>query len=283
MQPVSSPRILMCPPDYFGIEYEINPWMNVQKGSDAVRARQQWDALYRSLLDRNVALELIEPVKGLPDLVFTANCGLVYENLFISSRFRYGVRQGEAPYFERWARDRGFELVIMPERFHFEGAGDALFCGDTLIAGYRFRSDVRSHQWIGERISREVLPLELVDPRFYHLDTCFCPLAPDLALFYPGAFDEYGISVLRDRIPNLIEVAPEEAISFSCNAVVVGRTVILNEGALKLAADLEARGFTVHPLQFSEFIKSGGSAKCLTFRVDGEEAATWNRHEASVP
>ena len=100
MQPESSPRILMCPPDYFGIEYEINPWMNVQKGSDALRARQQWDALYRNLLDLDVAVELIEPVKGLPDLVFTANCGLVYENLFISSRFRYGVRQGEAPYFE---------------------------------------------------------------------------------------------------------------------------------------------------------------------------------------
>ena len=282
MQPFSSPRMLMCPPDHFGIEYEINPWMNVQKGSDALRARQQWDALHRSLLALDVAVELIEPVKGLPDLVFTANCGLVYENLFISSRFRYGVRQGEAPLFESWARQRGFEVVIVPERFHFEGAGDALFCGDTLIAGYRFRSDVRSHQWIGERISREVLPLELVDPRFYHLDTCFCPLAPDLALFYPGAFDEYGISVLRDRIPGLIEVAAEEAISFSCNAVVVGRTVILNEGAIKLAADLEQRGFAVRPLQFSEFIKSGGSAKCLTFRVDGEEAASWNRRQGAL-
>jgi N-dimethylarginine dimethylaminohydrolase len=275
MQPESSPRILMCPPDYFGIEYEINPWMNVQHGSDAVRSRQQWDALYRSLIELNVAVELIEPVQGLPDLVFTANCGLVYENLFISSRFRYGVRQGEAPFFERWARDRGFEVVIMPESFHFEGAGDALFCGETLIAGYRFRSDVRSHQWIGERISREVLPLELVDPRFYHLDTCFCPLAEDVALFYPGAFDEYGISVLRDRIKRLIEVAPEEAISFSCNAVVVGRTVLLNEGAPKLAADLAELGFEVRPLGFSEFIKSGGSAKCLTFRADGEEAASW--------
>ncbi len=97
----SSPRILMCNPDYFGIEYEINPWMNVQKGSDSARAHEQWRALHRSLLDLNVAVELIEPVKGLPDLVFTANCGLVYENLFISSRFRFGVRQGEAPYFER--------------------------------------------------------------------------------------------------------------------------------------------------------------------------------------
>jgi len=281
MQPESSPCILMCSPDYFGIEYEINPWMNVHKGSDAARARQQWDSLHRNLLDLNVTVELIEPVKGLPDLVFTANCGLVFENLFISSRFRYGVRQGEAPCFERWARDRGFEVVTMPDRYHFEGAGDALFCGETLIAGYRFRSDVKSHQWIGEWIGREVLPLELVDPRFYHLDTCFCPLATDLALYYPGAFDEYGISVLRDRISHLIEVAPEEAISFSCNAVVVGQTVILSEGAPKLAADLEKIGYQVRPLCFSEFIKSGGSAKCLTFRVDGEEAASW-KHEGGA-
>jgi N-dimethylarginine dimethylaminohydrolase len=134
-------------------------------------------------------VELIKPVKGLPDLVFTANCGLVYKTLFICSRFRYGVRQGEAPLFESWAGSRGFEVVAMPEGYNFEGAGDALFCGETLFAGYRFRSDVRSHQWIGERIGQEVLPLELVDPRFYHLDTCFCPLAPDLAIYYPGALE----------------------------------------------------------------------------------------------
>ena len=149
----------------------------------------------------------------------------------------------------------------MPERFHFEGAGDALFCGDTLIAGYRFRSDVRSHQWIGERIAGKCCLSSSIDPRFYHLDTCFCPLATDLALFYPGAFDEYGISVLRDRIPGLIEVAAEEAISFSCNAVVVGRTVILNEGALKLAADLEQRGFAVRPLRLLRVHQVRGKRK----------------------
>jgi N-dimethylarginine dimethylaminohydrolase len=265
----------MCPPDYFGIEYEINPWMNVKVGSDSRRAQEQWEALHQALLGLNVDVELIQPVKGLPDLVFTANCGLVYDNMFIISRFRYGVRQGEAPVFESWARSRGFDVVSMPEGFQFEGAGDALFCGETLFAGYRFRSDVRSHQWIGERIGQEVLPLELVDPRFYHLDTCFCPLAPGLAIYYPGAFDSYGLSVLRDRVPELIEVAAEEAISFSCNTVVVGRTVVLNEGAPLLAANLKERGFQVRPLLFSEFIKSGGSAKCLTFRIDGEDAASW--------
>jgi N-dimethylarginine dimethylaminohydrolase len=265
----------MCPPDYFGIEYEINPWMNLRVASDAERARRQWTALAAALKEFDVAIDLIEPASGLPDLVFTANAGIVYRDLFISSRFRYGVRQGESPHFESWAKQRGLDVVVMPEGYNFEGAGDALFCGETLFAGYRFRSDVRSHQWIGERLGVEVLPLELVDPRFYHLDTCFCPLEADAAIYYPGAFDEYGRSVLNGRIPSLIEVAPEEAISFSCNAVVVGKTVILNAGATKLADSLGERGYAVRALEFSEFIKSGGSAKCLTLRVDGEEAASW--------
>ncbi len=277
MDTASTHRILMCPPDHFGIEYEINPWMNVRVGSDTERSRLQWTALHGTLQELGVLVDQIDPVPGLPDLVFTANAGVVYRNLFISSRFRFGVRQGETPHFEDSARRRGFEVVNLPEGFQFEGAGDALFCGETLFAGYRFRSDVRSHQWVGERLGVEVLPMELIDPRFYHLDTCFCPLAPDWALYYPGAFDDYGRSVLRDRIPHLIEVVAEEAASFSCNAVVVGRTVVLNEGAPKLAATLKGAGYAVRPLGFSEFIKSGGSAKCLTLRIDGEEAASWKQ------
>jgi N-dimethylarginine dimethylaminohydrolase len=265
----------MCPPDYYGIEYEINPWMNRMVASDAVESHRQWRALHDTLRDLGVAIERLEPVAGLPDLVFTANAGLVFHNRFISSRFRYGVRQGETPHFERWAREHGFVVETLPAGMNFEGAGDALFCGETLFAGYRFRSDARSHQWIGEALGVEVLPLELVDPRFYHLDTCFCPLAPDAALYYPGAFDDYGRSVLNDRVAHLITVSAEEAVTFSCNAVVVGRTVIMNEETPKLACALGDAGYTVRPLRLTEFIKAGGSAKCLTLRLDGEEAAAW--------
>jgi len=274
-------RILMCPPDYFGIEYEINPWMNMQQGTNPQPARRQWQRLYQTLCDLGAAIDLLEPIPGLPDLVFTANAGLVFHDMFLPARFRFGVRQGESPHFEKWARDCGFTLVPLPESMNFEGAGDALFCGDTMFAGYRFRSDVRSHQWVGERLGVPALPLELVDPRFYHLDTCFCPVAPGVAIYYPGAFDEYGRSVLKDRIDCLVEVSAEEAVSFSCNAVVVGRSVVLNQGAPKLAAALESLGFNVRPLEFSEFIKSGGSAKCLTLRIDGEEAASW-RHAGQI-
>ncbi len=276
-------RILMCPPDHYGIEYEINPWMHHEVPTDPTLSRRQWTALRDLLHDLGVRIETLAPVPGLPDLVFTANAGLVYHNKFVSSRFRFGVRQGETPHFERWARAGGFEIVALPEgQSYFEGAGDALFCGETLFAGYRFRSDAQSHQWVADRLKVEVLPLELVDPRFYHLDTCFCPLTESEALYYPGAFDDYGRSVLRDRIPTLIEVSADEAVSFSCNAVVVGRNVVLNAGATKLAGALEASGYRVHPVSLTEFIKSGGSAKCLTLRIDGEEAAAWKYEALAV-
>jgi N-dimethylarginine dimethylaminohydrolase len=277
---MTQPRILMCPPDYYGIEYEINPWMSLRVRSDPEQSRRQWRALHETLLDLGVAVELLEPVRGLPDMVFTANAGLIYRETAVLSRFRYGERQGEAPHFATWFRAHGFDLLEMPPGMYFEGAGDALFCGETLFAGYRFRSDARGHAWIGERLGVRVLPLELVDPRFYHLDTCFCPLAEGEAIYYPGAFDDYGRAVLRANIPSLVEVSADEAASFSCNAVVVGRTVVLNAGAPKLARALQERGYGVRPLALTEFIKAGGSAKCLTLRLDGEEAATWKHAEA---
>ncbi len=275
-------RILMCPPDHYGIEYEINPWMDRLVGSDPAESRRQWKALHDTLVDLGVAVSLMDPQPGLPDLVFTANAGLVYGDLFLNSRFRHGVRQGETPWFDRWARAHGFAVEDLPPGHNFEGAGDALFCGATLFAGYRSRSDARSHHWIGDRLGVPVLPLELVDPRFYHLDTCFCPLAEDAALYYPGAFDEYGRSVLRGQIPTLIEVSAEEAASFSCNAVVVGKTVVLNDGAPKLARTLNDHGYEARPLRLTEFIKAGGSAKCLTLRLDGEEAATWRHRPGPI-
>ena len=194
-------RILMCPPVHYGIHYEINPWMKVQEGSDEHRARTQWAALQSALESLGAVVELMVPVPGLPDLVFTANAGLVHGNRFLSSRFRFGVRQRETPHFEAWFQAHDFQVESLPDEYFFEGAGDALFCGETLYAGYRFRSDARSHQWLGRHLGVEVLPIELVDPRFYHLDTCFCPIAEDAAIYYPGAFDSYGRSVLQAASP----------------------------------------------------------------------------------
>ena len=272
---MKQPRILMCPPDYFGIEYEINPWMSRAHGSTPERAQRQWRALHDALGGLGVRIELMTPQAGLPDLVFTANAGLVFGQRFFSSRFRHEVRARETPHFDAWFTEHGFAVETLPDSMYFEGAGDALFCGKTLFAGYRIRSDVKGHQYLGEALERMVLPLELVDPRFYHLDTCFCPLAPDQAIYFPGAFDAYGQKVIEKHIPNLVKVGEAEAARFACNAVVVGKTVILNAGSDQLARALEAWGYRCVAVELDEFLKSGGSAKCLTLRLDGEDAALW--------
>jgi N-dimethylarginine dimethylaminohydrolase len=270
-----APTILMCPPDHYGIEYEINPWMSRAHGAAPDRARAQWRQLHDTLVGLGAAVELMTPRPGLPDLVFTANAGLVFGRRFFSSRFRHEVRARETPYFDEWFAAHGFAVEKLPEGVYFEGAGDALFCGRTLFAGYRIRSDVRGHQYLAETLKRQVLPVELVNPYFYHLDTCFCPLAPGEAIWFPGAFDAYGRKVIEAHVPRLLAVQEEESRRFGCNAVVVGKAVVVNAGCERLAAGLRAWGYAPVAVELDEFIKSGGSAKCLTLRLDGEEAAIW--------
>jgi N-dimethylarginine dimethylaminohydrolase len=273
------PRILMCPPDYYGIEYEINPWMNRQRQADHAVAVEQWSRLRHTLEDAGARIELLEPIKGLPDLVFTANAAMIYRREAVLARFRHPQRQGEEPFDEAWLAEHGFSIRKLDEGIYFEGAGDALFCGDTLIAGYRIRSDVRGHQLVGAMFGCRVIPLELVDPYYYHVDTCFCPLAPGLAVYFPGAFDDYGRRALAEAVDELVEANEEESRRFACNAVVVGRTVVTNTGCPRLHAALRERGFEPRETPLDEFVKAGGSAKCLTLRLDGEEAAGW-KHQS---
>lgn len=282
LPPTAAPRILMCPPDYYGIEYEINPWMNRGRQADRARAAQQWSALRGLLEQAGARIELLEPRPGLPDLVFTANAALIFRQQALLSRFRHPQRQGETPHDEAWLAAAGFATAHLPEGVYFEGAGDALFCGDTLFAGYRIRSDARGHQRVGELLGVRVIPLELVDGYYYHLDTCFCPLTPGEALYFPGAFDDYGRRVLRELVPRLVEVEADEARHFACNAVVVGRRVVTNVGCPRLHAALDARGYEPWETPLDEFVKSGGSAKCLTLRLDGEEAAGWRATPAAA-
>jgi len=269
------PHILMCPPVFYGIHYEINPWMNTERQADHPQAVDQWNALRQHIESAGARVSLVEPVDGLPDLVFTANAAMIYGRRAILSRFRHPQRQGEEPHNRRWFAEHGFEVIDPPANFNFEGAGDALFCGDTLYAGYRMRSDAAGHQAIGQMLGVRVLPVELVDPRYYHLDTCFCPLAPDTAIWYPAAFDDYGRRAIEEHVPNLLAVEQAEAERFACNAVVLGRTVITNTGCDRMAAALATEGYKPIATPLDEFVKAGGSAKCLTLRLDGEEAASW--------
>lgn len=272
---MQTPHILMCPPDFYGIEYEINPWMDRTRQADRELARVQWQGLHDILVELGATVSKLEPIQGCPDLVFTANAAMVFRRRAVLSHFRHPERQREEDYDAAWLEEHGFMIDRLPPDMYFEGAGDALFCGDTLFAGYRIRSDARGHQHIGMMLGKRVIPMELVDPYYYHLDTCFCPIAPGEAIYFPPAFDDYGRRALAELVPSLIPVAEDEARSFACNAVVVGRTVVTNVGSPQLQKSLQDKGYATVETPLSEFVKAGGSAKCLTLRLDGEEAAGW--------
>jgi len=264
-------ELLLCPPDYYGIEYEINPWMSRARGAEAAVAQTQWKNLYATLSKLNCKIHLVVPQPKLPDMVFTANAGLAIGRKFIPSNFRHKERAGEATHFARWMEQQGYEVAWLPNELYFEGEGDALFAGDVLFCGYKFRSDINSHRAIAEMLGCLVISVELVDPRFYHLDTCFCPLPGGDAIWFPAAFDEYGQRAICEHVRELIDVAEEEAKHFCCNAVVLERDIVLPEGAPKLVNALTNRGYSCHQLPMSEFLKAGGACKCLTMFLPQRE------------
>lgn len=258
----------MCPPDYYEIAYEINPWMSVKRQVDQKLAKKQWDDFYHLLTkELKIRVELLAPVPKLPDLVFTANGGLVSKKNFVRANFRHKERQPEARIFEEWFRKKGWEIKRIPPAHRFEGEGDALFCGKELYTGYHFRSDIEAHEFVARTLKVSYYALELADKRFYHLDTCFAPLDEKTALAYLPALEPYSREILRETLPDLVEVPEAEALRFACNAVVIGKEVILNLGCPKTEEALRSRGFNPHALEFSEFIKAGGSAKCLVLRL----------------
>lgn len=267
------PRLLLCPPDYYGIEYEINPWMRRTRDAERELARAQWKSLHDKLDSLGCQIDLLEPQPGLPDLVFTANAGLVIGRRFIPSNFRHKERRGEEVHFARWFAEHGFEVIELPSKLVFEGEGDALFCGDILFCGYKFRSDIQAHRRLGELLGCLVVSVELADERFYHLDTCFCPLPDGGALWFPNAFDEYSQRAIREHCGTLTEVAAAEASHFACNAVVLDRNIVLPAGSPQLCRDLTERGYHPHELEMSEFIKAGGACKCLTLFVPAPTSA----------
>src|SRR5207302_2427456 len=169
--------LLLCPPDHYGIEYEINPWMSRARGTEAAVAQSQWKGLYDALLRLDCRIELVEPQPKLPDMVFTANAGLAVGKKFIPSNFRHQERAGEAPYFVRWMEEHGYEILRLSENLYFEGEGDALFGGDALFCGYKFRSDIQSHRAVAEMLGCLVISVELVDKCFLIIDNCYYHLS----------------------------------------------------------------------------------------------------------
>lgn len=257
----------MCPPTFFGIEYEINAWMHEDNQVDHTEAAKQWQKLYEIYTQQlGWHVELAEPVKHLPDMVFATDCCLMLDGKILLSNFRYPERQPESAEFEKWFRAHGFTNIKKAKNL-FEGGGDNLMYGDKILAGHGFRSDEKAAAELAEYFGREVIPLRIVDPFFYHLDTSVAVLDAQTVAYYPPALDEASQKRLRAAVPNLIEATREEADGFGLNAVSDGRAVITSNKSESLLQKYRAAGFEVIATPITEFRKSGGGVKCLTLKI----------------
>jgi lysine-ketoglutarate reductase/saccharopine dehydrogenase-like protein (TIGR00300 family) len=262
----------MCRPEFYGVHYVINPWMegNLHKSSPEA-AMRQWHAL-RRLLEERARVECIDPQPGLPDMTFTANAGLVLGQAVVLSRFFHQERRGEEAHFKQWFQDHGYTIHELPPELPFEGAGDALLdpAGGWLWAAYGIRTELDTHPYLASWLDLEVLSLRLVDKRFYHLDTCLCPLNGGYLMYYPPAFDDRSNRLIEQRVAagKRIVVGEADAVNFACNAVNIENTILLNQAGDALMAGLRAAGFEVIETPMTEFMKAGGSAKCLVLRLN---------------
>ncbi len=266
-------RLLMCPPRHFGVLYEINPWMHREVTVEADRARAEWDRLVATL--RAAGAEVVEmPARPeVPDLVFTANAGLVNGNQFVPSHFRHLERRPETPINAAWFAEHGWRVDRLPGYVDHEGAGDALpFTPDgqrtVLLSGYSFRSDASAATSLATLLGCPVRPVQLVDPRLYHLDLTFCPLDGRRAMVAPLGWDSYGRKVIEALVPEPLVLTDEEALSFCANSVVVDRTVVMPTTPPRVGRQLEAWGFEVAESPVGEFLKAGGGCRCLTLALD---------------
>ena len=270
-------RYLMCRPDHFTVSYTINPWMEPRNPTDTAKAVAQWQTLYDTYVALGHEVELIDPVPGLPDMVYTANGGFVIDGTALGVRFRVDERRGEERPFMDWFARHGFD-VVEPVEVQ-EGEGDFLLVGDVILAGTGFRSVGDSHREVAEVFGREVVSLRLIDPRFYHLDTAISVLDPvegaggvaraNIA-YLPTAFDDASRRVLAERYPDAIQVSDADGAVFGLNSASDGYNVFISPRAKGFEAQLRARGYNPVPVDLSELLLGGGGIKCCTLELRGE-------------
>jgi N-dimethylarginine dimethylaminohydrolase len=262
----SSPRhYAMTAPTFFAVEYTINPWMDTSTSVDTHVALNQWETLRQTYKELGHTVELVEPVAGLPDMVYAANGGLLLNGAAVVARFAYPQRAGESAAYAEWMARHGYHPV--ETRHVNEGQGDLLVAGSLLLAGCGFRTDRRAHDEIAALVGMPVVSLELVDPRFYHLDTALAVLDDTTVAFYPPAFTEASRARLLELFPDAIEVGSADAWVLGLNAVSDGLNVVLPAAATGFAKQLRAAGFRPIGVDLSELLKGGGSVKCCTLEV----------------
>lgn len=270
-------RYLMCRPEHFTVSYRINPWMEPAKPTDTAKALAQWQTLYDTYVALGHEVELIDPVPGLPDMVYTANGGFIVDGRALGVRFRVDERRGEERPFMDWFAAHGFD-VVEPVSVQ-EGEGDFLLVGDTILAGTGFRSTGDSHAEIARVFDREVVSLRLVDPRFYHLDTAISVLDPvdgpggvekaNIA-YLPSAFDDDSRRILEERYPDAILVDDADGAVFGLNSASDGYNVFISPRATGFEAQLRERGYNPVLVDLSELLLGGGGIKCCTLELRGK-------------
>jgi len=255
----------MCRPEFFTVSYRINPWMHPEEPTDTSLAVQQWSALYDTYLRLGFTVQLIDPLPGLPDMVYAANGGFVLEGIAYGAKFHHAERAPEGPAYMDWFHDHGFE-VHEPTEVN-EGEGDFLLVGDVILAASGFRSDTSSHHEISRVYGREVVSLQLINPSFYHLDTALAVIDSETVSYLPSAFDEASLQVLRTRYPDAIIATEEDAAILGLNSFSDGHNVVIAEKAVTFATDLRARGYNPIGVDLSELLLGGGGVKCCTLEL----------------
>ena len=266
--PVRTPgtrSVLMCRPEFFSVVYRINPWMDPHLPTDTALAVRQWETLYQTYLDLGFDVQLVDPIKGLPDMVYAANGGFVLDGIAYGASFTHPERQAEGPAYMDWFRDAGFD-VRAPQNIN-EGEGDFLLVGDVILAGTGFRSATDSHVELGEIFGRPVITLELVNPSFYHLDTAIAVLDDTNIAYLPSAFSKASLEILQKRYPDAIQVGEVDAAVLGLNSFSDGYNVVIAAKATDFESQLRARGYNPIGVDLSELLLGGGGVKCCTLEL----------------
>lgn len=257
--------VLMCRPEYFTVSYRINPWMHPEDPTDTSLAVRQWDVLYRTYLDLGFEVHLIDPIAGLPDMVYAANGGFVIDNIAYGASFTYPERQPEGPAYMDWFREAGFDVRV-PEEIN-EGEGDFLLVNGMILAGTGFRTASNSHEEIARIYGREVVSLNLINPSFYHLDTAVAVLDDTNIAYLPSAFDEASLATLRRLFPDAVIVTEEDAAVLGLNSFSDGYNIVIASRAKDFERQLRERGYKPIGVDLSELLLGGGGVKCCTLEL----------------
>lgn len=261
-------KILLCPPDYFQVRYQINPWMRPGSVNQA-KAEEQWLTLFNLFRSLGVKTETVKPQPDLPDMVFSADQGLIKGEKAILANFRFRQRRGESKIYRQWLENKGFKTFSLPDFSYFEG-GDALEEGGKIILGYGFRTSFQTASIINKLLKMPVATLKLVNPHFYHLDTCLFAVNQKTAFYYPEAFDKNSKTKLACLFTNLIPLPENEAFALAANSLITDHQAIIPQGSPFLAKNLKKFGYRVHRVDISQFLKAGGGIHCLAIATHAQ-------------